>query len=115
MSRQYIQNYELFIIWNFALDFGPIHFLENNLKNLTEEIEESFTSEGETFQNLEAGLQGVKDGRRRVPNVMAINWLTNRHYDFLIDRNTGTSNNREAMLVTFGVFVTKILTCRQHL
>ena len=81
------------IIWHFAFRIAQIHFLENNLKNLTEEIEESFKSEGEIFQNLEAGLQGVKDGRRRVPNVMAINWLTNRHYDFLIDRNTGTSNN----------------------
>ena len=102
------------IIWHFAYNIAQVHFLENNLKNLTEEIEEALKSEGEIFQNLEAGLQGVKDGRKRVPNVMAINWLTNRHYDFLIDRNTGTGNNSVnlRLKVTFG-FLSPYF-CRQH-
>ena len=91
MSRQYIQlsNYEQFIIWHLTVCSTQIHFLEDNLKNLTEEIEEAFYEEN--FEKLEVGLQGLKDVRRRVPSVMAINWITNRHYDFVIDRNIGTS------------------------
>ena len=88
-----MQNYESFIIWYLALNIAQIHFIEDNLKNLTAEIEESL--EGKTFGKLEAGLQGLVDGRRRVPSVMAINWVTNRHYDFLVDRNTGMSSNVE--------------------
>ena len=91
MSRQYIQlpNYEQFIIWHLTVCSTQIHFLEDNLKNLTEEIEEAFYKEN--FEKLEVGLQGLKDVRRRVPSVMAVNWITNRHYDFVIDRNIGTS------------------------
>ena len=92
MSRQYIQlpNYELFIIWHLTVCPTQIHFLEDNLKNLTEEIEEAFREEN--FEKLEVGLQGLNDVRRRVPSVMAINWITNRNYDF-IDRNIGTSSD----------------------
>ena len=84
-------NYEPFIIWRLTVCSTQIHFLEDNLKNLTEEIEEAFHEEN--FEKLEVGLQDLKDVRRRVPSVMAINWITNRHYDFLIDRNTGTSSD----------------------